>query len=141
MQHKQYKQYDISYTDFNDSLKILFNLDKANDKHHWSLDNFVGNHHIKVASYKTQIVGFIVWNDFGTIEILRLLVDKKFRNQGIAYKLIKAITTKSTILEVRSSNIIAISLYKKLGFKQIAERKNYYKNGQDALIMQLIKNI
>ena len=39
-------------------------------------------------------------------------------------------------LEVRKSNIPAISLYKSLGFEVEGERKNYYSdNGEDALIM------
>lgn len=41
-------------------------------------------------------------------------------------------------LEVRPSNHAAISLYKKLGFKECGFRKNYYEdNNEDALIMWL----
>ena len=39
-------------------------------------------------------------------------------------------------LEVRQSNITAVNLYKKNGFKQVAIRKNYYNNPiESAIIM------
>ena len=42
-------------------------------------------------------------------------------------------------LEVRRSNQIAISLYKKYDFKEISVRKNYYKNPtEDAVILQYV---
>jgi ribosomal-protein-alanine N-acetyltransferase len=48
--------------------------------------------------------------------------------------------TTSIFLEVRPSNIAAISLYKKMGFKQVGVRKGYYPNGdqerEDALILR-----
>lgn len=38
-------------------------------------------------------------------------------------------------LEVRISNIIAINLYKKFGFKEVALRKYYY-GDEDAILME-----
>jgi ribosomal-protein-alanine N-acetyltransferase len=39
-------------------------------------------------------------------------------------------------LEVRDSNLVAVSLYNKFGFKEAGRRKRYYKDtGEDALIM------
>ena len=37
-------------------------------------------------------------------------------------------------LEVRKSNEVAISFYKKNGFNEVAVRKNYYK-GEDGILM------
>jgi hypothetical protein len=46
----------------------------------------------------------------------------------------------SVYLEVRLSNITAIKLYEKLGFREIGRRSNYYPDSkEDALVM--IKNI
>ena len=43
---------------------------------------------------------------------------------------------KYITLEVRVSNVAAISLYEKFGFKSIGVRKKYYQdNNEDALIM------
>jgi [ribosomal protein S18]-alanine N-acetyltransferase len=38
-------------------------------------------------------------------------------------------------LEVRLGNTPARRLYKKLGFEEVGERRNYYRDGEDALIM------
>ena len=46
--------------------------------------------------------------------------------------------SKKIILEVRVSNSIAYSLYEKLGFKEIAIRKKYYRlpeGREDAYVM------
>jgi ribosomal-protein-alanine N-acetyltransferase len=43
-------------------------------------------------------------------------------------------------LEVRLSNVAAIELYKKMGFKQIGQRKNYYpaaEGKEDAMVYSL----
>ena len=40
-------------------------------------------------------------------------------------------------LECRRSNLVAQSLYHKLGFKDVGYRKRYYENSEDALIMYL----
>ncbi len=43
-------------------------------------------------------------------------------------------------LEVRPSNVSAISLYQRLGFVEVGRRKGYYENGEDALLMEFIFN-
>ncbi|TDL31212.1 ribosomal-protein-alanine N-acetyltransferase [Jeotgalibacillus sp. S-D1] len=51
-------------------------------------------------------------------------------------KLAKEAGAKTVTLEVRVSNDIARSLYRKLGFLEGGIRKNYYSdNGEDALVM------
>ena len=41
-------------------------------------------------------------------------------------------------LEVRGGNEAAMSLYKKLGFREVGRRKGYYsKGGEDAVLMDL----
>ena len=39
-------------------------------------------------------------------------------------------------LEVREGNSSAILLYRSCGFKAAGRRKNYYSNGEDALLME-----
>ena len=76
-------------------------------------------------------------------EIYRVAVKPEKRQRGIGYRLLDyAVKTSKghglerLFLEVRSKNLPAVKLYTAYGFKQIAVRKNYYKNPQDdALIM------
>ncbi len=48
----------------------------------------------------------------------------------------KKVKVESIFLEVRRSNSPALHIYRKRGFIEIAVRKNYYENGEDALVMQ-----
>lgn len=73
-----------------------------------------------------------------------LNIASSVKNKGYATKLIEKVIEKAKAdgivnlwLEVDAENARAISLYQKLGFKQIAVRKKYYKNGNDALILRL----
>ena len=45
---------------------------------------------------------------------------------------------RESTLEVRRSNKVAQSLYQKYGFEVVGERRRYYKDGEDALIMTLV---
>lgn len=72
-----------------------------------------------------------------------LNIASKVKNKGYATKLIEKVKDKAKNegivnlwLEVDAKNQNAINLYEKLGFKQIAIRKKYYKNGNDALILR-----
>ena len=78
-------------------------------------------------------------------EIYRVAVKEEKRQRGIGYRLLSfALKTErgrgleSVFLEVRKSNIPARKLYRSYGFREISERKNYYKNPiEDAVIMLL----
>ena len=78
-------------------------------------------------------------------EILRIAVSDKLRRYGLGKKLLICVIEElkkhgctNVFLEVRSSNLSAISLYKSVGFEEIGVRKNYYKdNGEDAKLFKL----
>ena len=48
---------------------------------------------------------------------------------------IKSAECENITLEVRVSNVVAINLYKSVGFNIVATRKKYYENGEDAYLM------
>lgn len=74
------------------------------------------------------------------IEINYIFVINEYRRRNIAYNLIKYVIDNyefdNITLEVNINNIGAISLYKKLGFKVISIRKNYY-DGIDGYLMEV----
>lgn len=99
-----------------------------------------------VAKTHDEILGYIAANLlFDHIDIDSVVVDKKYKRQGIASLLLKYILDiaknkkiENLLLEVRISNEAAIKLYEKFGFKKIHVRKNYYTdNNEDALIYEL----
>ena len=78
-------------------------------------------------------------------EIYRIAVDEKYRRRGVGYRLLSfALKTErgrgleATFLEVRKKNIAARRLYLAYGFREIGERKNYYKNPDDDAVIMLL---
>ena len=77
-------------------------------------------------------------------DVMNVAVHPDHRRKGIAEALIKRLVSElkargshALMLEVRASNVPAISLYEKLGFLQVGLRKNYYhKPKEDALILR-----
>ena len=93
-----------------------------------------------------EIAAFAVSLDMYDIdEIIKIAVDKKYRRRGLASLLMDKIIEnarqrkKSAVwLEVRKSNIEAISLYNKKKFEIVSIRKKYYQDsGENALVMRL----
>lgn len=86
----------------------------------------------------------IIQTLYDEMEIMRFAVVPNRRREGLGKKLLKLLTSKAAelelkkiILEVNSINYKAINLYKSLGFIEVGRRKNYYKQGEDALLMDL----
>ena len=76
--------------------------------------------------------------------IMNIAVDDKYRRQGIATEILNKIIEdgfkkgiKAFTLEVRKSNIGAIRLYEKAGFKSAGIRPHYYPDKEDACIYWL----
>ena len=98
-----------------------------------------------VAEEEGRVAGYIGSQTCGDeSDVMNVAVHPDFRRRGIAENLVnglveelKAIESRCLTLEVRASNVPAISLYEKLGFLEVGRRKNYYRNPrEDALIMR-----
>ena len=80
---------------------------------------------------------------YDRMEIDNFLVNPLYRNQGIGNKLMtylmelaKKLEVYNITLEVRVSNMVAINLYKKYGFREVATRKYYY-GDEDGILMEV----
>ena len=119
-------------------------------EHHWSKESFYNELENNLAHYycatndDKKIVGVAgCWHIFEEAHITTLSVHPEHRKKRIAQNLLFQVIDdcyknkiKYITLEVRESNIPAISLYEKNGFKSIGVRKNYYQdNNENALIM------
>lgn len=97
---------------------------------------------------KNEIIGYIInRHDANCCHILNFCIAHQFQSKGYGKQFLSAVLNQLSttqvihyaVLEVRSNNIIAINLYKKLGFKIIDIKKNYYNNGksfEDALVLK-----
>ena len=91
-----------------------------------------------VCEIENNIIGYInCWVSDNT-EILNFCVDDKYQKQGIGtllYNEVEKIANGIISLEVRVSNLNAINFYLNKGFQKACIRKNYYSNGENAILM------
>ena len=98
-----------------------------------------------MANKKTIVAHGVLSVAIGESHLLTLCVHPSVQREGYGRKVLsllleraKKLKAEVCFLEVRRSNIGAISLYESMGFNVVSERKNYYPNGgnnEDALIM------
>jgi ribosomal-protein-alanine N-acetyltransferase len=116
----------------------------------WSKDDFLYElsenpfGYYVVLCVDNQIVAYLgLWMDEERAQITTIGVDPSQRGKGYAKALMEHMFdvcsskgVKVYSLEVRVSNLSAISLYKRYGFEQVGLRKAYYQdNHEDAYLM------
>lgn len=120
-------------------------IEKTCFAHPWSredLQNQIGldTSHFLVATVDGNVAGYMGLQIFGGEGyVTNVAVLPKYRKQGIAEALIKEQMKNEMsfiTLEVRESNLPAISLYTKCGFKNVGIRPNFYSAPtENAIIM------
>ncbi len=138
---------DISTMMLNDLEQIKKNLQTDFDDF-WNFEIFkeelVNNNSMYlVLRYENEIVSFGgIKFILDEADIMNIVTKKDKRNQGFAKFLLNELITiaeeqncKTITLEVDENNLPAIKLYKDLEFKKVGKRKNYYKNGNTAILM------
>ena len=97
-----------------------------------------------VAFSGDEIAGYIgSHNVLGEVYITNVAVFPEFRRNGVGKALVEFLVNKMkeenaefVTLEVRKSNLSAISLYEKCGFQNVGERRKFYeKPVEDAILM------
>ena len=145
MDNIKFIRLDISYTEqMHESEKICF-------KDSWS-ENGVKN---ELANERAFYIGAVdtekgilaayagFWHVIDEIEIMRVAVLPEYRRKGIAKKMLLKLESEwidydviLARLEVRESNVGARNLYESLGYKAEFIRKNYYSDGENAVMMK-----
>lgn len=145
---------EIQYEIFQDwHLPAVYELERKLFKgEEWSLDQFKSelafvpaSRMYWVAKLDGAVIGYagvMVVDDFA--DVATLAVVPELRGRGIGTHFMNLIFQEAArrgaeriLLEVRKTNLNAISLYQKLGFEILAERPNYYGPGLDAYMMEL----
>lgn len=96
---------------------------------------------------KQKIIGFIIiiQDDLNRLNIINFLINKKNQNKGYgSYLLMKTLEIvrqingiKKIVLNVKTKNRNAIKLYEEFNFRIVREIENYYRNQENAFLMEL----
>jgi ribosomal-protein-alanine N-acetyltransferase len=119
----------------------------------WSADSFLAEvernpdiGHPIVLRSKDEIIAYAVaWFIVDEIHIGNIAVRPERQGEGFGRAMLRSILEEGerrgmtyATLEVRPSNERALALYERFGFRQIAIRKQYYRdNREDALVLSV----
>jgi ribosomal-protein-alanine N-acetyltransferase len=138
---------DMTEEDIDDVVQIE---SEAYGEHHWAKSSFYDEMNNNLAKYycaknsDNKTIAYAgTWNIIDEGHITTIAVKPEYKRKHIGEALIVKILEncyaskiKYLTLEVRESNIPAIKLYEKYGFKSLGTRKGYYQdNNENALIM------
>lgn len=90
------------------------------------------------------VVGYAcVWRVDRQLLINTIAIAEEHRGRGVGRWFLEELLERArkggceeALLEVRPSNRPALRLYRRLGFLQLAVRRGYYSDGEDALLMR-----
>ena len=96
-----------------------------------------------VATEADTVMGYVGSQTvMGETDMMNIAVHPDYRRRHIAENLVEALVQELKVagshcltLEVRASNTPARSLYEKMGFAQVGERRNYYRNPKENAII------
>lgn len=95
-----------------------------------------------LLSFRNEIIGYLgLWIVIDQAQITTVAIRKDYRGYGLGQLLLKYVmdfastTCDIMSLEVRVTNNVAQHVYTNLGFQFGGKRKNYYGEGEDALVM------
>ncbi len=131
-------------------IEIILDIERSSNPHPWAKKNFLDclerDYYCLVQEIHKEVSGFAIQSiAIDESHLLNIGIKKKYRRKGFGEEILNQIILFSKVmgcrkifLEVRISNIRAIKLYEKEGFRKVDIRKNYYKlreGREDALIM------
>jgi ribosomal-protein-alanine N-acetyltransferase len=103
-------------------------------------------YHSIILKQDEEIIGYaFLLTAYDESHLLNMCIDSQYQGNGYGRKLLGYLEnicryshSKTFLLEVRESNLIAQKLYTNFGFSQIGLRKNYYRcieGRENALVM------
>lgn len=97
------------------------------------------------AEHKAEIIGFVIGDRRGRKDlgwVASIGVHPTFRRQGVGRRLLavceQELGTPRVRLSLRRSNEHALALYHQVGYAQVGVWPDYYRDGEDALVMERV---
>lgn len=139
----------ISASNLNDA-EDIYEISRLSFHSPWTLDSIKkelminGSARYATARINKRCIGYGgVWIILDEAHVINIAVHPEYRGIGTGEKILQALiemckleNVREMTLEVRKSNIAALSLYRKFGFIEEGIRRKYYvDNQEDAIIM------
>ena len=119
-------------------LDDVVHIEQRAYSHPWTRGNFLDSHKagyqvIALLGEDSLLGYFVAMPGVQEVHLLNITVDPDYQRQGWGVMMLDALCiwsrgqdAKWLWLEVRASNLRAIHVYERYGFKRVGERKNYY---------------
>ena len=134
------------------NIEDVLDLERASFENPWTYKSFLGeisqsisNNYIAKLNLNpiNKVIAYVSFRVvFSEMELLKIAVDKNYRNNGVGkYLLRKSIIiaknkgADSSYLEVGENNGSALNFYLKNGYECYSKRARYYKN-ENALLLK-----
>ena len=128
-------------------------IERSAYEHPWTRGNFIDSlrsgYEAQVLGAKGTVLGyFVAMKGVDEVHLLNITVPPERQGEGWGGIMLDALKLWSRAqgaqwlwLEVRVSNVHALGIYERHGFRRVGERKGYYPNGpgrrEDAVVMSL----
>ena len=106
------------------------------------LENPLARHH-GIFERGGLVATFLAWLVVDELQVMQVVVADRAMGRRLGSDLVqhallraKAAGAMTATLEVRGSNVAAIALYRGCGFVVDGERRGYYPDGEDAVLMR-----
>ena len=135
---------EIEHKDF----ELCFELDSDTiclwTKKQWEKEFYKQGVKVVALFLREKIIGvYVVQTIIDEAQINYFSIKQKFRRKGYGSYLMshlikqcEKLSIKKLLLEVSETNLIAEVFYSKFNFLTVGRRKNYYKDGSDAVLKE-----
>ncbi len=141
----------MTLSDLNKIYKIEKRIFKSDSFSRKLLQNLINSNSlflkIVVSKKAEDIIGYVILikDDDHRFNLINFIIRKKYQNKGYGSLLMQKtlnIVNNHTeinkiILNVKTTNLKAIKLYKKFGFEIIERIEDYYRHNESAYLMEL----
>ena len=134
-----------------EDIEAVAGIERAIHRFPWTPGNFSdaldSDYLCKVAELNGAIAGYVVMMPaVDEVELLDIGIAAEYQGRRLGSELLqrmmelaRSINMQRMFLEVRPSNVAALALYSKHGFREIGLRRGYYAAGderEDAIVME-----
>ena len=132
-----YKEFELCYEIDSSTISLW-------TKKQWKLEFDKRGVKVVAILLRKEIIGiYVVQIIIDEAQINFFSIKQKYRRKGYGSYLMRnlikqceKLSVKKVLLEVSDTNSIAEAFYNKFNFLNVGRRKNYYKNGSDAVLKE-----